>query len=229
MKIPVREFGDCAAFAREGASMIGRVFGAAESELTGVILPGGQTPLPIYNALAARPPHCSDSVRIFLSDERVGPAVEISDRNLTAVAALARELGVGKDHLLGVRADLAPENAAADYSARVRRFFGDGGRIALTLLGIGSDGHTASLFNMADLEAGVGEYAIAVRGRPDFDRVSLTPAVFSASDRVVFLAAGAGKRDIVAALSSNPDSIPAGIAVCGAKNVEIWYCRDDVK
>jgi 6-phosphogluconolactonase len=96
--------------------------------------------------------------------------------------------------------ELVPERAADEYEQELR-----GVTLDLALLGIGDDGHTASLFpNDAALEE-TQRRAVAVE-RPDFRRVTLTLPVLRAAAVVVFLVAGEDKEDAVTRAFGSPPS-----------------------
>lgn len=219
-----RDFNNIRGFVAAGAELLRDALASAGEGPSGIILSGGRTPKPIYAAVAAMNARCPGNVSILQSDERMVPAGS-PDRNMDAIEKLAGATGLPAERVLGVDTALPLEEAAADYDRRIGIFLAAGGRITLALLGLGADGHTCSLFTRKDLEAGEGRRAIPVRGRPDYGRVSLTPAVLRASGRIVFLAAGPEKRDIVAALVRKPESVTAGLAVKGAARTEIWYCE----
>ncbi|HEX2740198.1 MAG TPA: 6-phosphogluconolactonase, partial [Rubrobacter sp.] len=111
-----------------------------------VVLAGGSTPRATYKILAS---DYSDSidwskVHVFFGDERtVAPDHEDSNYRM-AREALLDHIRVGSVHRM--RCELLPDEAAADYEEQLREFFGGLPQFDLILLGIGGDGHTASLF-----------------------------------------------------------------------------------
>jgi 6-phosphogluconolactonase len=116
-----------------------------------------------------------------------------------------------------VHGELPPERAAAEYERALRLFFGDGGlpRFDLILLGLGEDGHTASLFPGSAALDEVARWAVAVPHSspppPLLPRVSLTLPVLNAAAQVVFLVSGAGKAERLAQVLTGPgESLPAG-------------------
>jgi 6-phosphogluconolactonase/glucosamine-6-phosphate isomerase/deaminase len=127
--------------------------------------------------------------------------------------------------MLGVRTVLKPEAAADDYGRRVASFLDAGGHISLALLGLGSDGHTASLFSVQDMEAAQGRTAVAVHRAPPPHRVSLTPDILARCRKVVFLVAGEAKTDIVHRILQAPGSVVAAQAVRRAPDVELWFLK----
>jgi 6-phosphogluconolactonase len=97
-----------------------------------------------------------------------------------------------------VRGELPADHAADEYENELR-----GVELDLVLLGIGSDGHTASLYPNDPALDEKTRQAVAVQ-RPDVDRVTLTLPVLQGADTVVFIATGAGKRDAVRRAFAEP-------------------------
>lgn len=187
-----------------------------------IMLSGGTTPLPTYQALGARA-HLerSDRLTILFSDERYVPADSPASNFLRAQPLLAA-LALPSAAVLRVRTELPLEDAARDYEAQLAALLRDGGRIGLGLLGLGADGHTASLFGAGDLERARGRLALAVQ-RPDgMSAVSVSPGLLGQVTEPVFLAAGADKRDAVERLLAGDSTLTAWRAVAGCPRVELW-------
>ncbi len=114
------------------------------------------------------------------------------------------------------------EQAALDYERQLRELLGRGARVGLGLLGLGADGHTASLFRPEDLDRGRGRLAIAVQ-RPDgMAGVSVTPEFLSQVGEPLFVVAGGGKFDAIRAFLREDASLVALQAVQGCPSVELW-------
>ena len=157
----------------------------------------------------------------MLSDERVVP-IDSPDSNFSNISPLFSALSVPQHRLLFVETDQAPEKAAVQYEQEITRFFNQGGRIPLGFLGLGADGHTASLFTRSDLDRGADHYAVAVE-RPDGHAgVSVTPGLLARIEKLVFVVAGESKHDVVQALLSNPATVTAGQAVAGHPALHLW-------
>lgn len=176
----------------------------------GLGLPGGHTPRALYRALAARPGWPWERLGLALSDERLDPAA-------ANAAALERELLEPLRALGAVPARLAlpdagladPTEAAAAYARALASAFGPGPWPALDVwvLGLGADGHTASLFSGGpEAEAGAWVLGTARAPAPYPRRVSLTADALLAAPRLFFLVTGAAKRDALAALLA-PDAV----------------------
>jgi 6-phosphogluconolactonase len=188
---------------------------------TAIMLSGGKTPLPAYNELAARGPKHNEHLRVLFSDERYVPSSS-DESNYHQCCELLNELALPEESLLRVRTELPLEQAAQDYERRLAALLDAGIRIKLGLLGLGPDGHTAALFQEADLERSRGHLAIAVQ-RPDgLAGVSVTPELLAHVEELVFVVAGGGKYDAIRALMSTDPALLAWRAVQGLTTVELW-------
>jgi 6-phosphogluconolactonase len=187
--------------------------GAVAALLAGVsgnlVLTGGSTPRRAYELAAERRRDWS-TVGFWWGDERcVPPDDERSNYRLAREALLDRVERLGPVHR--IRGEIDPPDAAREYDAELR-----GERLDLLLLGIGTDGHAASLFPHAP--------ALRERDRlvvdtppglePLVHRVTLTLPAIAAAELVVFLAAGAAKAEPVRRAFAEPPSeaTPASLA-----------------
>jgi 6-phosphogluconolactonase len=186
-----------------------------------LMLSGGTTPLPAYRALARPGLAHGAQLRILFSDDRYVPA-DSPASNFHQAQPLLAALALPAAGVLRVRTELPLEDAAADYERQLAELFGSGARIGLGLLGLGADGHTASLFGPADLERARGRLAIAVQ-RPDgMSAISVTPALLARMEEPVFVVAGADKRDAARRLLDKDPTLTAWRAVEACARVELW-------
>jgi 6-phosphogluconolactonase len=185
----------------------------------GVCLSGGSTPQMLYALLATqryrgRVPW--QYVHWFWGDERfVDHADARSNFHMVNEALLSR-VPVPPGNIHPVDTSLADAAAAAvDYARVLETFYGsprlDAGRplFAATLLGVGPDGHTASLFPQSPLLDETRRWTAASVGERPESRITLTYPALDSSAAVAFLACGSGKRDILARLDAGAD-LPAG-------------------
>ncbi|MFN2420228.1 MAG: 6-phosphogluconolactonase [Gemmatimonadota bacterium] len=180
-----------------------------------IALSGGTTPKPIYESLARFPIRRKvdwDQVEVFWSDERcVPPDDERSNYRMSREALLDR-VGVPEKRVHRIRAeDPNPDRVAAEYERTLRWALGNPAgrppRIDLVLLGLGAEGHTASLFpGSAALDSERLVFAVRHAGDPPprVDRITLTPKAINAAREVVFLAAGEEKAEAVRATLEGP-------------------------
>jgi 6-phosphogluconolactonase len=172
-----------------------------------VALSGGSTPKRAY-ALAAERRSDWTGVTFWLGDERhVAPDDPDANARMVREELLTRIPRATLPAFEPVDTGCDLDGAADDYDARLRAALGDGGRLALALMGLGPDAHTASLFP-GKPEAGVRDrlaVAVPVAGmEPLVPRVSLTLAAFNAAEEVVFLVAGADKAEAMARAFGDP-------------------------
>lgn len=181
-------------------------------------LAGGSTPRPVYTHLADAHGGEIDwsSAHIFWGDERCVPPDHPASNYRMAREALLGRVPLPAGNVHRIRGELGPAEAADGYDAELGEFFGAARPAALSepafdlvLLGVGGDGHTASLFpSSAALHSE--RWAAPVEAPPDTEpreRVTLTLAALGAAREAVFLATGEEKREAVrAALAAEPDT-----------------------
>ena len=139
---------------------------------------------------------------------------------------MVHALGVDESRVMRVHTELPLDEAADRYDEALSRYVEKGGRITLGLLGLGADGHVASLFDKQDLRRGTDRYAIAVPLKNGPDRVSVTRNLLLKVESLVFLVAGREKADVVEKILNEPGSTVTGQAVRGISQTELWYSRE---
>jgi 6-phosphogluconolactonase len=211
---------------REATALLTEHFGLACPEPHAVMLTGGRTPLGVYRALERSPVAAGDSLHLLISDERHVPENSF-DSNYAKMHAMVRALGLDDSRVMRVRTELPLEAAADRYHQELATYLENGGRITLGILGVGADGHVASLFDEQDLRRGAGRYAIAVARESGPNRVSVTRDLLLKVESLVFLAAGREKAGIVETILADPGSVVAGRAVRGISQIELWYSAHD--
>jgi 6-phosphogluconolactonase/glucosamine-6-phosphate isomerase/deaminase len=190
-----------------------------------IMLSGGHTPLPAYTEIARRPPPRGEALTIIYSDDRYVPA-DSEASNYHATRPLLDALALSEPQVLRIRTELPLEEAARDYERSLRTLLAAGASIGLALLGLGADGHTASLFRPEHLQQSRGRLAIAVQ-RPDgMQGISVTPDFLANVAEPLFVVAGKGKHDAIAAFIGQDPNIVALRAVAGCPRVELWIERD---
>jgi len=188
-----------------------------------VMLSGGKTPFEAYRLVADAKCIVSAGLRIFLSDERLVP-ITCAESNHGNMRFMFEALSLDENQVVGVNPELEPAMAAERYDIDLRKFINNGGVIPLGLLGLGADGHTASLFCKDDLARGKkGHYAIPVTAPNGVRRVSVTPDLLAKVRQIVFVVAGSDKKAIADKLISDPSAVIAGLAVAGVKMKQLWF------
>ena len=163
-----------------------------------VVLAGGSTPRAAYEILARDFAETVDWSRtqVFFGDERSVPPDHEDSNYRMAREALLDHLPVGGVHRM--QGELPPDEAASAYEEELRAYFGaeELPRFDLILLGIGGDGHTASLFPETPALEVTDRLAVANPvPKLDTTRITLTAPVLNAARAVDFLVAGEGKAE----------------------------------
>jgi 6-phosphogluconolactonase len=220
MNLSYREFSGRAELEAAALALLKEAFCAPAPVPRALMLTGGSTPFGVYAALAAAGVRAANGVRVFLSDDRHVP-IGSAESNYGRLCPMLDALGVQARLFIDPSVPVAI--AAERYDRALDGLLGDGTAFPLGILGLGADGHVASLFSSEHLKDADGHRAIAVR-RPDgMNGISTTPSVLCAAERLVFWVAGPEKRMAVEALRHKPSSIPAGLALAAAPSVELWY------
>ena len=157
--------------------------------IASLALAGGNTPRRVYEELA-RIPMDWERVHVFFGDERCVPPDDPSSNYRMAREALLDRVGAANVHRIpGEREDL--ESAAAEYAKLLP------GALDAIVLGMGEDGHTASLFPGRDWSRPTQRKVIVVTGspKPPPNRLSITPDVIWAARARLVLATGEGKAE----------------------------------
>ncbi len=179
-----------------------------------IVLAGGETPRNIYRSLAALE---TDWKRwtVYFGDERCLPRGDSGRNDRMAFDAWLDHVPVPRDAAHCIPAELGPVAGAEAYA----RTLADVGRFDLVLLGLGEDGHTASLFPGArergEADDAPDVLAVFDAPKPPRERVSLGASRLGRSRAVLFVVAGASKRDAVRRWRAG-EPIPAASVRCTA-------------
>ena len=218
MKMDMRVFPDIEALSRAALDEILRIArdAAAQRGRFAIALSGGHTPAKLY-AMWAQEDKAERStpwnrVHLFWGDERYVPFDDpLSNYRMTREALLAH-VPIPEGNVHAVPTDLpTPEATANAYETELRNFFGnEPPAFDLQLLGLGPEGHTASLFPQSPALEEKQRWVMAVEAPAiPAHRLTFTPVVLNRGRNTVFLVSGADKREIVAALRAEPDSAPS--------------------
>jgi 6-phosphogluconolactonase len=219
--INLRRFADRAQLQAAVEERLAQVLAGPGTDHPAVMLSGGSTPIPAYLELATRRLTPAPGLTVLFSDDRYVPS-DSEQSNFHQSRPLFTALGLGAAQVLRIRTELPLADATLDSERRLAQLLSGGQRITLGLLGLGADGHTASLFSAADLEHARGRLAVSVH-RPDGrDAVSVTPTVLERVDELIFVVAGADKRPALEALMQHRPDLTAWAAVRGCRTVAVW-------
>ena len=216
----VRGFADLDALSRAAADDLAEVARAAVAERGGchIALSGGSTPRRLFQVLVQRGPDALPwrQLALWWGDERTVPPDHADSNYRMAREALidpAAGFGLGAAQVHRIAAELAvPAAAAADYERALVAALGAPPRFDLVLLGMGPDGHTASLFPDSPALGDTAHWVVAnpvtsplVHGTTT--RITLTAPAINAARRVRFLVAGADKAAALAQVLAGPRAL----------------------
>jgi 6-phosphogluconolactonase len=193
----------------------------ASDRAFGVSLSGGSTPRRLYESLAA--PEIASRfpwtrAHWFWGDERFVPHDHPDSNYRMARDAFLSRVPVPDSNIHAVPTEgLSPDQAATAYETTLRRFYGtdelapDRPLFDVTLLGIGEDGHTASLFPGQPALQEMRRWTVAVVGAKAEPRITLTYPALDSSRDLAFVATGREKRGVVARAQAGDRAIPAAV------------------
>lgn len=183
-----------------------------------IALSGGSTPAAAYQIIHDHYYNQTDWAKwyIFLGDERAVPMTDPQSNMGMAKRTLLHGLPIPEAQIFAVQTQLSVVAAAAAYDQQIRKLFGTAEpRMDLILLGLGDDGHTASLFpGLPARHEKIKLVTFSPPGTlpPPLDRITFTFPLINLARQVIFLMAGEKKKNVVARLLAadvDPDVIPA--------------------
>ena len=216
----IRVFPDTLSLARAAAAIVAAA--AAEAIAAAgrcsLALSGGTTPRLLFHCLGSeyRDTISWQRVHLFWADERVVPPDHEQSNFGMVNAELLRKIAIPPGNIHRIRGELLPQAAATAYEMDLESYFGKAvlPRFDLILLGVGEDGHTASLFPGSDALAEKQRLTVpALSPVAPHWRITLTLPVLNNAARIVFLVSGPAKAGIISAIlgagADNP--YPAGL------------------
>jgi len=169
-----------------------------------IVLAGGETPRALYQRLATAEAAWADW-QIYFGDERCLPAKDPARNSHMAQTTWLDHVAIPRDQIYPIPAERGAEKAAHDYTETIRGVT----PFDLVLLGLGEDGHTASLFP-GQHWSGAPVLAIHDAPKPPPARVSLSAESLSATRHAMVLVTGTAKRQAVARWRAS-EAIPAAV------------------
>ncbi len=194
-----------------------------------VALSGGSTPRRTYELLAQSPFRDQVSwaqVHVFWGDERCVPLEDPRSNARLARQAFLDAVPIPPEQVHAILCHPSPREAAVAYEARLRSFFAQQAPcFDLIFLGLGENGHTASLFPHTPVLAERERWAAPVyAAEQDLYRVTLTPVIINQAAAVAFLVAGAAKAGVLKEVLQgpfDPQRLPAQLVHPGAGEL-LW-------
>lgn len=200
----------------------------SDIETTGqasIVLAGGATYQPVYQLLAKRSDEIDwTKVQIFIGDDRAVP-LDHPDCNFSNVkkAWFDRvKFGLNVHRIEGERGAV---HAATSYQEEIAQYLGQNGQFSLVLLGVGADGHSASLFAGSLPEIRTGQLVVATNPEapPFVLRTTLTPVALRQSKQIIVTLTGVSKKSVYHHIRSHATGWPIDAVVGTHKNVEFVF------
>lgn len=188
---------------------------SAQGEMVTLALSGGSTPRKMHEMLARKERINWSNVHVFWGDERTVPPDDAESNYRMARETLLDSVGLPDENIHRLKGELDPVEAATEYEDKLRSVFrllpGDVPRFDVIVLGMGADGHTASLFPGTDALSETDRLVVA-NHVPQLDTVRLTFTfpVLNAARLVLFLVAGEDKADAAQQCMLGESAPPAG-------------------
>ena len=212
----IRQFDDVEALSCAAADQVCRVASdAIATQARGtIVLAGGSTPRRLYEVLAT-PAYLGKvpwkKIEFFWGDERMVPPQHRDSNFQMAYTALLSRIFGPQEHVHRIPTECGvPEVAARRYEGEIARAFGIAPgapppSFDLILLGLGTDGHTASLFPNTEALDATTRWVVANRGPlPHVERVTMTAGILNAARHVIFLVTGPEKAAVLAQVLEGP-------------------------
>ena len=210
-------FDDARAVARHAAAWLAQKLDAQGERA--VCLSGGATPRMLYAALSQAPYRETmpwQRIHWFWCDERFVPSTHERSNYAMARALLFGRAPIPRENVHAIPTGLdTPEAAAAAYEEELKRFYGAGALAAerplfdVTFLGVGEDGHTASLFPGSAVLQERSRWVAAVPEAQPEARITLTYPPLESSRAVAFLVPGGAKREVMERIFGGAADAPA--------------------
>ncbi len=172
-----------------------------------IALSGGSTPRTLYELLAQEPYRSQinwSDLQVFFGDERCVPPDHPDSNYRMARDALLTRVPIPEQNVHRMKGELEPQIAAAEYGRMLKQKFGDGG-LDIVLLGMGDDGHTASLFPGTEALSETEHRCVAnYVEKFKSSRITLTAPFINRSRQVLVLVSGASKAARVKEVLEGP-------------------------
>ena len=191
-----------------------------------VALAGGKTPQPFYEALA-KLEWDWDRTHLFFGDERNVPSDHAESNFFMVKQALLDHISIPKAQVHRWQTELGLRPAAEAYEQELKHFLGDPPHLDLALLGVGTDGHTASLFPDTDALLEGQRLAVANEVKAlNTTRFTLTCPILNTAREAWFLVYGEEKRAVLEKLCDLESRYPASkVRPLNAKYFYTYYTK----
>jgi len=196
------------------------------------VLAGGGTPRSMYELLAGKP-YCLTipwkKIHVYWGDERCVPSNDKASNQLMARQSLLDHVPIPTANIHPIVYDNSPSMAAKQYESLLQATFkGQASQFDIVLLGLGDDGHTASLFPMTEALHIQNHWVSPVYvAKQNLYRVTLTAPILNQATTIIFLVAGSTKAHIIREVIEGPrDSNRLPAQLIQPVNGELYWLLD---
>lgn len=172
-----------------------------------IALSGGETPKKLYQTLASDPYREKinwSRLHIFWGDERYVPFSDEHNNAKMAYDNLLSNVNIPAEQVHKIWTDVTPTESAKQYEKILHQYFDDRQTtFDLTLLGMGEDGHTLSLFSGSEILYEKSSWVNAIDSKEKGERITLMPSVVNRSSAVAFLVTGENKAKVLQEVLEN--------------------------
>ncbi|PNR96428.1 6-phosphogluconolactonase [Petrotoga olearia] len=204
-------FDDPKRFQNESVNLIYKLYeeSIGKSKLFTLMLSGGRTPLPVYEKLVSEYKDKINwkKVHIFWGDERYVDQKSKDSNFKWAYDLLISKINIPTNNVHRIKTELTIEEACEAYEKEIISFFRNQNPVFdLILLGIGEDGHTASLFPSSDtLKENKKLFTVTPpSGTPKIPRITATYKLLNNARNILFLCSYKGKEQVIDTILNNP-------------------------
>lgn len=198
-----------------------------------IAISGGKTPERLFEYLAAPPFNTAipwAKTHVYWVDERCVPLNDKENNAHNAIRILFNKVNIPTENVHRMRVDLQPKEAAEDYNRQLNLYFnGKTPKFDLILMGIGDDGHTASLFPGTDvLEDEVSWVKEVYVPQQQMSRVTLMPRLINQAHNILFLVSGKTKAPVLArVLNTANNNLPLPVGLIKPVNGKLFWFVDE--
>lgn len=216
-------------FLEESSNFIYRVYKKSidENNLFSLMLSGGNTPKPLFKKLALdyKDKILWSKVHVFWADERYVEPTSDESNYKWAYELFLSKIDMPENNIHRIKTELPIEKATKDYEREIRGFFqGKEPTFDLILLGIGSDGHTASLFpNNSLLDEEKYVVSIPPSGSPKLPRITVTYKVLNNAKNILFLSSYNDKKNVIDEIINNKEMAKEKYPVAMVEAKKVYF------
>lgn len=190
-------------------------------------LSGGKSPRQMYELLRETDRIDWPLVRIYWGDERLVPPWDVASNERMAREALLNHVSIPEENVFPMYRPGEPHEVAEAYEHQLRMHLPNG-RFDLVLLGLGSDGHTLSLFPGQDAVHETDKWVVASTAPVEpSTRITLTPPVVARARERMFLISGEDKADAIRRMLEGPMNVDETPSQAIARLMDTWVVLDE--